>query len=980
MDIIKLEESILKFWKDKDIFKKSLKKNKSQGKRYVFYDGPPTANGRPGIHHLIGRVFKDLWPRFKTMQGYYVERRAGWDTQGIPVELEVEKKLGFKNKKDIEEYGIAEFNRKAKESVWEYKEEWEKFVSRTGHWIDLEDHYITYENDYLESLWSVVKEFDKRGHLFKGHKVLPWCTRCGTALSSHEVADGYKEVTNKSVYFKLKITDHGSHTTNKKLQKLLQDNTVYLTAWTTTPWTLPGNAALAVGSPIDYSVIMPSLSSLDTKPFYYIVATNLVQKMLGEDTKTILELKGSDLIGLEYEPLFDVKPLKSYKSYKVYDADFVTTEDGTGIVHTAVVYGEDDYQLGIKIGLPKHHSVDPQGKFTEDVRELAGMYVNTDKTEQAIFNHLKKNNALIKVEDYKHTYPHCWRCKTPLLYYARDSWFIRMSELRKELNANNKTIKWYPSHLRDGRFGEFLKEAKDWAFSRERYWGTPLPIWECQSCDKYKIIGSIKELPSKPKDEKGNLDLHRPYIDGITMLCSSCNGVMHRVKDVADVWFDSGAMPYAQWHYLFSYKGGSVYDTENKKTFEQNYPADFIAEAIDQTRGWFYTLLATATALGRSAPYKNVISYGHLLDKHGKKMSKSIGNIVDPWEVLNEYGADATRWYFYTVNSPGDSKLFDIDDVKQQLRGYIMTMLNTLRFFELYGGIRPAKIVQPRAITDLLDQWILSRLNNTVKTVTTELEVYNPTTASRALHAFVVNDLSNWWIRRSRSKFQKVQIKSEYKKNLNFLRYLLAQTSKLMAPFTPFVAEHIYRTVSNDKESVHLESWIKHNNNALQPKLERDMALIRKVVAGGLAVRKEKRLKVRQPLASITTNKRLPTVLRQYVMDELNIKVVKYNNKQRLLVKLDTKITAILKREGYARDIIRAIQDLRKKSGYNFDDKVKAYWSCTDKEIIATLNEYMKSIMTDTLLKSFEHNETSHIDASDTIQIGDKQLWLGVKS
>ncbi len=1080
ISIPKIEEKIIKFWRDRNIFERSIQARLGK-KAFVFFEGPPTANGRPGIHHLIGRVFKDLIPRYKTMRGYYVARKAGWDTHGLPVEIEVEKELGLTNKKEIEKYGIAKFNARAKKSVWKYKEEWQKFTHRIGFWLDTTKPYITYDPSYIESLWHIIAEINKKKLLYEGHKVLPWCTRCGTALSSHEVAQGYKDVTDTAVFVKFRITNDEFRNT-------------YFLAWTTTPWTLPGNVALAVGADIDYVLTKDG----------YILAKARVEAVLGK-AEIVKEFKGSELVGLKYQPLFDIKKLQNKKAHTVYVADFVTTTDGTGVVHTAVMYGEDDYELGKKIGLPMHHTVAEDGTFTKDVSGFGGVYVKD--AENRIIQYLRDNQALLKSESYTHSYPHCWRCKTPLLYYARDSWFVAMSKLRKQLLKNNAKINWVPEHLKEGRFGEFLREVKDWAFSRERYWGTPLPVWKCAEGHQ-RVIGSYEELeafryrpantyillrhgestkntpdviqgmlkhdnhhltpsgiaqvrasiekikeeggidmifsspflraketaqlvgkefhhsvivdellsevfegshwegkpvkeylaahtdsnfqsrdgdgetweevmqrmskfargidakhegkrilivshgdplwllkafllntphekiqkhfdgtdyPQKgipesytlknfPYDKSGELDPHRPYIDEIALKCDRCQEKMTRVKEVCDVWFDSGAMPYAQHHYPF----------ENQDNFNQNFPADFISEAIDQTRGWFYTLLAVSTALGKKAPYKNVICYNHVLDTKGKKMSKSLGNIVNPWDVIEQYGADAARWYFYSVNNPGDPKLFAIEDVAKVQRGFLTTLLNCLRFYELYEKPGTSHAEHTAKPAEPLDDWILSRLHNTIQTVTTALDAYNPTLASRTLEYFVVEDLSKWWIRRSRDRIAQ---------SPEFLGYLLIETSKLLAPFIPFTAEHIYKQVSNRAESVHLEDWSKAKSKYINAQLEADMAKIREIVAQGLSLRKIANLKVRQPLASLSVKEKLDPTLERYIKDEVNVKEVLFAPSQVDLVTLDTTITPALKIEGYAREISRAIQEMRKEAGYQVGDKVAVFWEATDSNI-----------------------------------------------
>ncbi|MBI2063199.1 MAG: class I tRNA ligase family protein [Candidatus Yanofskybacteria bacterium] len=1156
-DFPKVEEKILHFWKDRKIFERSLE-NREHARRFVFFEGPPTANGKPGIHHFLGRILKDLFVRYKTMRGYLVARKAGWDTHGLPVEIEVEKELELKDKKEIEKYGIAKFNAKAKQSVWKYKDEWERFTHRIGFWLNMGEPYITYDWKYMESLWWIISQIDKRKLLYQGHKILPWCPRCGTALSSHEVAQGYEDVTETSVYVKFKLKNP------EKILPVTSDRlpVTYLLAWTTTPWTLPGNVALAVGEKIKYAIVRKDND-------YLLLAKDLIEKVV-PDSQIIQEIKGKDLVGLEYKPIFNIPVLRQgfggQASYKIYPADFVTTKEGTGIVHTAVMYGEDDYELGKKIGLPKHHTVDEQGKFTKEVKEFAGQYVKD--AEKGIIEYLGSHGLLFKTEQFTHSYPHCWRCNNPLLYYAKDSWFVAMSKLRKQLLKNNKKINWVPNYLKNGRFGEFLKEAKDWAFSRERYWGTPLPIWQCQNCKEQKVIGSldelekhryhgkntffvlrhgfstkngahgqdaitasklehdkyeltddgieqvqktadellasggvdvifsspflrtrqsaelvakklgmkvtidarlkeldhgtvcegqthmvcvspdtiltfdtkygdgeswrdvkirmaeiIRELDQKyenkkillvshgdpiwilegftknwndeemlngrggiylreghmkkielknlPYNNRAELDMHRPYVDEISLKCEKCGNKMSRIKDIADVWFDSGSMPYAQWHYPF----------ENKKRFDENFPADFVAEGIDQTRGWFYTLLAVSTLLGLETPYKNVISYSHVLDEKGKKMSKSTGNVVDPRIIIEKFGVDAARWYFYTVNNPADSKLFSINDVGKKLNGFIMTLMNSLRFFELYG--KPSN-KKPKAVpTNQLDSWILSRLNTTAGIVAKSMDGYDPTTATREMEKFVVEDLSNWWIRRSRQRFQKPENKEELSHAVELLRHLLVELSKMLAPFTPFLADHIYKKLDNRKESVHLEDWPKIKKKLINHELETQMAELRETATQGLAQRKERGIKVRQPLAGITLKKanKFDPGLEQLLLDELNVKNVLYETGQQDTISIDHKLTPDLLMEGYAREIMRQIQDMRKEAKYKLYEKVHAAWESQNQEVIEALKKHEKEIAEDTLLSEFSrgHDPKKIFDVEKEFELGPQaKIWLGV--
>src|SRR3989344_974294 len=941
-DFDSVEKKILDYWKTHKIFEKSLAKNRKSGffcktKKFVFFEGPPTANGLPGIHHVLARVYKDIICRFKTMQGFFVLRKAGWDTHGLSVEIEIEKELGFTSKKDIESYGIDKFNKKAKESVWKYKKEWEKMTTRMGYWLDLDNPYITYENEYIESVWAIIKKIWDRGLLVKAHKVVPFCTRCGTPLSSHEVAQGYKKVTERSVYLKFKIKD--------------KENT-YILAWTTTPWTLPGNVALAVGIDIDYVLAEKDGNN-------YILAKELVGKVL-ESANIVKEFKGKELIGMEYEPLFAVEELKSEASYKIYEADFVATAEGTGVVHTAVMYGEDDYVLGTKLGLPKIHTVDEQGKFKDIVPDFAGQFVKSGKTENLIVEKLKNEGKLFKEENYEHDYPFCWRCDSPLLYYAKDSWFIKMSAVNKELLANNETINWVPDHIKEGQFGQWIKEGKDWAFSRERYWGTPLPIWECGKCNHRDVIGSIKEIEEKggklPVDGDGKIDLHRPYIDGVVLKCK-CGGEMRKIPDLIDVWFDSGAMPYAQWHWPF----------ENEDMFKDQFPADYIVEGVDQTRGWFYTLLAISTLLGRGAPYKNVVSLSHILDKEGKKMSKSKGNTVSPFDVLAQYGADATRWYLFAINGPGEYKLFDIKDVNAQLIGFLSTLRNCLNFHDLYKSTQ----IKPKA--NLLDAWIFSKLNSLVKEATKELEEYNPTMTARLIEKFVTDDFSNWWLRRSRKRPEAIET----------LKNVLIEISKLCAPFAPFVADDIYLHLEGGKESVHLENWPRAEDKYINKKLEEEMREIRDVITAGLAARKAKQIKVRQPLASVSLKRSesFPADLSGLITEELNVKEVKYDSKQEDLVVFDFEMTDVLKHEGWVREFMRLVQDMRKEAGYKPTQKIFGQWHSESRELTEAVTNWMSQIITDTLFEKFENvpNTGQKFDIEKEVEMSGNKIWLGLR-
>ncbi len=896
MNIPEIEKRILEFWKKNKIFEKSLKKKSSKGD-FIFYEGPPTANGEPGIHHVLARAFKDLIPRYKTMQGYHVERKAGWDTHGLPVELEMEKELKLENKKDIEKYGIEEFNKQCKKSTWKYKGEWEKMTERIGFWIDLENPYITYDNDYIESLWWIIKQAHEKGLLYKGHKVIPQCPRCGTALSSHEVAQGYRNIKEETVYIKFKVKDKDSE---------------YILAWTTTPWTLLGNVALAVGENIEYVKIGQN------GEFYYL-AKNLLNNIDGE-YKIIEEMSGKDLVGLEYEPLFPgvIKENDGNveNAFKVYSADFVSTEDGTGVVHTAVMYGIEDYELGEQIKLPKVHTVNPDGTFNKLVPQWQGKFVKD--ADKEITEDLKERNLLYKTEMYAHDYPFCWRCETPLIYYAKDSWFFKMSDLRNKLLKNNSNINWVPAHIKEGRFGEWLRDVKDWAISRERYWGTPIPIWVCGKCEEIKVVGSRDELGAD-KD----LDLHRPYIDEIKLKCK-CGENMKRIPEVMDCWFDSGAMPFAQFHYPF----------ENKDLVDkgQQYPADFIAEAIDQTRGWFYTLLAISTILDKGTCYKNVICLGHVLDKDGQKMSKSKGNVVDFWKMIEKYGSDTIRWYLYTINQPGEPKRFDEQGLKESGRIFI-TLLNVVNFYKMFASDKIEDLKEPD-LTNVLDKWINSKLNFLIQDTTKRLDKYDIIDAARKIEEFI-NDLSVWYVRRSRDRF-----KNGDEKAAKSLRRVIFNSIRLLAPFAPFIAEHIYKEMNGQKESVHLEGWPDAKGKFVDKELEEKMVKVREICSLALQKRAEAGIKVRQPLSKLQIpNYKLQTELLNLIKDEVNVKKIVFGK----TIELDTKITPELKEEGDIREFVRQIQALRKKEGLTPKDKIKVYFGQKDlKRIVEKSKEQIR--------------------------------------
>lgn len=1127
------EEETLAFWKKHKIFEKSLQKESPKGE-FIFYEGPPTANGLPGIHHLEARAFKDAIPRYKTMRGYHVRRKGGWDTHGLPVELQVEKELGLKTKKEIEEYGVEKFNEKCRESVWKYLEEWERFTDRAAYWVDLDNPYVTYHNDYIESVWNVVKQVHDNGRVYKDYRVVPWCPRCGTALSSHELAQGYEEVKDLSVYAKFKVKGKDS---------------TYLLAWTTTPWTLPGNVALAVGEEIDYVKVT-------IKGERYILAKERLS-VVEDEYDVVEEMKGRDLVGLSYEPVYDFisgeKDIENLdNAWKVYSADFVTTEDGTGIVHTAVMYGQDDFLLGNKVGLPKHHVVTEDGHFIDTLDFLSGKFVKDEETAVSIIKDLAYRNLLFKKEKHEHTYPHCWRCKTPLIYYARDSWYIRMTDLRNRLVEENNDINWEPEHIQQGRFGEWLREVKDWSLSRERYWGTPLPVWVSEDGKEQKALGSLAELKKETKrntyfvvrhgeaesnaknivsgkkenphhlTEKGKeevkkaikklkrkginqiiaspfirtketaeliadglgikkdaiifderikeidtgdfnlksvdeyraffssvaekftkrppngetahdvkqragdflydidkkyegktilivtheylvwmlesvqkgltdkesaeiksieddyihtgevraldfsyiphnkqyeLDFHRPFIDEVVLKDSQGN-IMKRTPEVMDVWLDSGCMPYAQDHFPFE----NTDTLQPKKGWlrkQRGYPADFISEAIDQTRGWFYTLHALGVLLGYGKAYKNVISLGHILDENGKKMSKSLGNIVDPWQMTNTYGMDALRFWMYSVNQPGDSKNFDERSVDEISKKVFNLLINTTRFYKLYEN----KDTKRNATSEhILDKWILSRLSKLTVVATENLEQYNLLVPTREIREFI-GDLSQWYVRRSRDRFKDEKTRTEA---LGTLRFVLFGLSRLMAPFTPFIAEEVYQAVKeeDDPESVHVATWPAHTD--CNEEVLKAMEVTRDIVSDGLQKRAEAKIKVRQPLASVTIQNELDKEYQDLVREELNVKKVLTDQKQDTVSKLDITLTDELKAEGHAREFIRNVQDLRKKEKYSPDEKVTvSVWG--DKRLNSIIKNYETTIQETANLKDilFEKNNGQELVDGD---------------
>ncbi len=921
VNFVEQEEEVLRFWDEHKVFKQSLDL-RSDAERYVFFEGPPTANAKPGLHHLLARYFKDLFPRYKTMQGYLVERKAGWDTHGLPVEISVEKELGLKDKNDIEKYGVAAFNAKARESVWEYKGLWEDFTKRSGFWLDLSDPYITYDPKYIESVWWILARVHEKGLLYRGHKVVPFCTRCGTALSSHEVAQGYQEVEDVSVFVKFPVKG--------------RDKT-YILSWTTTPWTLPGNVALAVNNELTYVEVEQEGETL-------ILARDLVEKVLGENAKVAREISPTEVLNLEYERLFPDSIQTDKKAWYVLPADFVTAEDGTGVVHTAVMYGEDDYRLGEQNDLPKVHTVGEDGLFLAGVPKVGGMKAKERDTEELIINDLKQRGLLLREMPYKHEYPFCWRCGTPLLYYATNSWFIAMSKMREQLMANNKEINWIPSHIQDGRFGEWVKEVKDWAISRNRYWGTPLPLWVSADGDVLAIESyeQLKSLAQNSDLVGDDFDPHRPKVDEIVLVKDGKE--YRRVPEVLDVWFDSGAVPFAQWHYPF----------ENKERIDEgiSFPADYISEAIDQTRGWFYTLLAVSTLLDKPAPYKNVICLGHILDKYGKKMSKSKGNVIDPWEMFEKHGSDVLRWYFYTINQPGLPKNFDEEGLKQITRRFVLTLWNTYSFFIMYANIddfNPKDVVAN--YDNVLDKWIVARKDQLVVTVTKHLEEYDPMNACLAIEAFV-DDLSNWYVRRSRRRFWKSEDDTDKMQAYSALYSVLMDTLKLMAPLMPFLSEAIYQNLKADSDpaSVHLTNWPK--SEVGDENILAEMARVRELVEDGLNQREQAGIKVRQPLRKYSVDKKeLDIQLIEILKEEINVKEIELGSSAN---KLDLEITDELRMEGLAREIVRQIQVMRKDQGFEIQDRIQVIWDSESLDANQAFGLFKEFISQEVLADSIE--------------------------
>ncbi|MBN1564418.1 MAG: isoleucine--tRNA ligase [Anaerolineae bacterium] len=861
VDIDALEKQQLDFWRERDIFHRSMDERKG-GRTYVFFEGPPTANGRPGTHHVLARAFKDMFPRYHTMNGAYVLRKGGWDTHGLPVEIEVEKELGLKHKHEIEAYGIAEYNKKCRDSVFRYIQEWEKLTERIAFWVDLDDAYVTYKNEYIQSVWWILRQFWDKDLLYQGYKVVPYCARCGTPLSTHEVSQGYETVHDPSIFVRFAIQDQPG---------------VSFLVWTTTPWTLPGNVALAVNRRETYvKVEGPSADGTGTE--HLILAKALMGKALKnpEAYTVVEEFPGENLLNVHYEPLFTFLPVEQDYAYVVH-GDFVSMEDGSGIVHIAPAFGADDMDVGREFNLPVLQTVAPDGAFIDAVEPWAGMWVKD--ADPQIIESLEARGIMYKVQTYEHNYPFCWRCKTPLLYYARETWYIEATRYREKMIELNQTIHWVPDHIKDGRFGNWLDDLRDWALGRERYWGTPLPVWVCQNNRDHKhCIGSVAELEKLSGRDLSELDLHRPYVDEVTFPCPECGGTMQRVPELIDVWFDSGAMGVAQWGYPF----------KNQEMFEQQFPADYICEAVDQTRGWFYSQHAIASMLFESVNFKNCISLGHILDENGQKMSKSLGNIVEPWSVLDQYGADAFRWYMYTAGPPGEPRRFSVELVGEAVRNFYLTLWNVYSFFVTYANLDnfdPKQKPVPVADRDPLDRWILSELHALAREVTEGYDAYDVPRATRPIETFV-DSLSNWYLRRSRRRFWKSESDTDKLAAYQTLYESLVMVAKLLAPSMPFLSEAMYRNlVAKDNpdapESVHLVFWPKYNAALIDEKVMADMRLTQKLVSLGHAARHTADLKVRQPLAEAVFVTRYSAendtvkALAGTIAEELNVKTVR---------------------------------------------------------------------------------------------------------
>ena len=1010
MSVVEREHEIAAKWKEQDIIRKSFKLRDGSGEHFTFFDGPPTANGKPHIGHIETRVIKDLFPRFWTMKGKSVTRKAGWDTHGLPVELEVEKVLGLDGKPQIEQYGIEPFIGECKKSVWKYLHEWEKMSDQVGYWVDMEHPYVTYHNDYIESEWWSLKKIYDKGMLYLGHKIAPYCPRCGTALSSHEVAQGYKNVKEVSAIVRFHVKG--------------MENTSFL-AWTTTPWTLPSNLALCVNPGATYC-------KFNCEGETFIMAKALVEKVFaGKEVEMLEEMPGQSLVGMEYEPLYRFVEPEGGKAWVVIADNYVTMEDGTGIVHIAPAFGEDDNRVCKANGIAFVNLVDTQGCMAKETK-WPGVFVK--KADPMVLDDLKERKLLFAAIPFAHDYPFCWRCDTPLLYYPRPTWYIKMTAVRDNLMRNNRTINWMPEHIKEGRMGNFLENVIDWGLSRERYWGTPLPVWTCE-CGHVHVVGSIEELRKMAvKDPGPDIELHRPYIDEVTLRCEKCGGEMHRVHDVIDCWYDSGSMPFAQWHYPF----------ENKEKFEQNFPADFISEAIDQTRGWFYTLEAISTVLFDRAPFNNCIVMGHVQDAEGHKMSKHLGNVVDPFKMLDKFGADALRWYFYTTTAPWLPKRFSEKAVMEGQRKVLGTLKNTYAFFVMYAqidGFDPKEHPLENVQLSLMDKWILSRLNSLIARVDSDLTAYRITEPAGAIADFV-DELSNWYVRRGRERFWGKGMAGDKEAAFATLYHVLVTLSKVIAPFVPFLAEDIYQNlvvnnIPGAPESVHLCDFPVCDEKAIDKDMEQQMEALLEVVQLGRACRNAASMKVRQPAARLfVKGASFHEAYQVLCEDELNVKQVIFTDSARdytthklkpqlrtlgpkygkllgkisqqlaqmdgndvveafergeqvafevdgtavtlskedvltepmqkegftaledkgVTVVLDTTLTPELVQEGYAREVISKIQTMRKDTDFEVTDRIDVRYSCGD-TLASAIDASREMIMNGVLALTLDREE-----------------------
>lgn len=984
-DFPKLEEEILAFWDTEKTFEQSVARRAGSVK-FVFVEGPPTANGLPHPGHILTRVVKDLVLRYKTMRGFYVPRKAGWDTHGLPVEIEVEKELGISSKREIEEYGIEAFNRRCKESVFRYEKEWVNATKRVGFWIDMEHPYITFDNRYIESVWWSLKEIWKKGLLYKGHKVVPFCPRCETTLSSHEVAQGYQEVEDPSVYVKFKLKQGDG------------SEPLYLLAWTTTPWTLIGNIALAVHPSHPY--VKVRVKDADGGWSVLILAEARLDVLDGE-YELLGRMSGTDLEGLKYEPLFHFAKIEGGEAHTVITAEFVTLEEGTGVVHIAPAFGEVDYEVCREKKLGFAQPVTSNGRFTAEVLPLAGVFVKD--ADKRIIEMLREQGVLYKAGRYLHAYPFCWRCHSPLLYYARESWFIAMRALRENLLANNEQINWYPQHLKHGRFGNFLENIEDWALSRERFWGTPLNIWLCTTCGKQHCVGSIVELRAKAKNSvPEDIDLHRPYIDDVVLTCEACGGEARRVKDVIDCWYDSGSAPFAQWHYPFE-----------QEEFKQNFPADFITEAIDQTRGWFYSLLGVSTAIFDATPYRAVLSLGHILDEQGVKMSKSKGNVVDINAIFTTEGADALRWYLFTAGPLTEDIRFTKSAIRERQNKFLNTLWNSYFFFVTYANIDhfdPKEKRIPVEQRNALDRWIISRLHSLTKEVIEAIEQYEIHVAARKLEEFVVADLSNWYIRRSRRRFWIAEENIDKDCAYLTLYEVLVALCKLLAPFVPFITDYIYQNLvrgvrEHEPVSVHLCDYPQPDEALIAPHLEDSMALVSKLVEAGRRARSEAGIKIRQPLREVVVIcpadvKEKAACLAEILQDELNVQKVEFADVQEPLslkgeferykqveveggttLCLDVALDDTLREEGLVRDIVRRIQGMRKDLDLEYTAKIRI-WYEGDEAVRAAMRKYHEYICEETLAVGIDE-ASSPPKGTQTYEkrwrIGNKEVYLAIE-